>query len=75
MPGLHTTDPHGAYGAGSAVGAGCAAVDPIAMLVGGAVERLLQARLLRAAHNRCRGLHDDTPRGLPLLAAEDRALL
>lgn len=73
--GLQTPDPSGRYGAGSAVGAGCAAVDPIAMQVGGAVERLLRARLLRAAHNRCRGLRDDTTRGLPLLAAEDRALL
>lgn len=55
-------------------GGGVAAVDPIAMQVGGAVERLLQARLLRAAHSRCHGLDDGT-RGLPLLNAKDRALL
>lgn len=48
--------------------------DPVALELGGQVERLLQARLLRAANRRCHGLDDGT-QGLPLLHAKDRALL
>lgn len=50
------------------------AADPVALELGGQVERLLQARLLRAAHRRCHGLDDGT-QGPPLLHAKDRALL
>jgi hypothetical protein len=57
------------------LGSGGAELDPVAIELGQQVERLLQARLLGIARDRCHGLDGAQQQGLPLLSSQDRALL